>query len=135
MPMLGSARPAGKQHPSPNGTKMMSLGRRTRLAVALAGIAAVGLAVASPSSAAPKRYSLEGGKGTVTHHPYGKLNGGILYDYLVYTPAGWTPSERLPLYVALHGCAMNAADMMSRDSGAQNSIAECTLGRKCSSTS
>ena len=25
-------------------------------------------------------------------------------DYLVYTPVGWTATDRLPLYVVLHGC-------------------------------
>jgi len=90
----------------------MRVGRRGRLLLAVTAVFAVFLGVAGPSSAAQK-YSLEGGKGRVTHHAYGKLNGGIVYDYLVYTPVGWKKTDRLPLYVALHGCAMNAADMMS----------------------
>src|SRR4051794_38269357 len=92
---------------------MERLGRHARLLVALTAIAAMGLGLAGPSSAAPKKYALEGGKGHVTHHPYGKAANGIAYDYLVYTPVGWKSSDRLPLYVALHGCAMTGADMMA----------------------
>jgi poly(3-hydroxybutyrate) depolymerase len=92
--------------------KLMCLGARGRVLLALAAVVAVALGAATPTSAAQK-YPLEGGKGHVDHHVYGKLNGGILYDYLVYRPKGWQKTDRLPLYVALHGCAMNGADMMT----------------------
>lgn len=85
-------------------------GARHRLTLAVALVAVAGLTLAGPSSAAPK-YPLEGGKGHVTHHPYGKAANGITYDYLVYTPVGWKKSERLPVYVVLHGCATSASVM------------------------
>jgi poly(3-hydroxybutyrate) depolymerase len=65
---------------------------------------------ATATASAKKTYSLYGGKGRMTHHVYGKVNG-LSYDWLVYTPVGWKKSERLPLYLVLHGCASTATDM------------------------
>jgi poly(3-hydroxybutyrate) depolymerase len=90
------------------------LGRGARVRILLAAVAAGALASALPGAAAPApRYALEGGKGHVDYRLYGKLNGGLRYDYLVYRPVGWKKTDRLPLYVALHGCAMSGFDMMA----------------------
>lgn len=35
------------------------------------------------------------------------------YDYLTYTPAGWKQSDRLPLYVMLHGCGTTPDQQMN----------------------
>jgi poly(hydroxyalkanoate) depolymerase family esterase len=51
----------------------------------------------------------------VSQHTYGTLNGGILYTYLVYTPADWTSGDRWPLIVAIHGCGSTATGQMSID--------------------
>jgi poly(3-hydroxybutyrate) depolymerase len=84
---------------------------RTVLRLLTAAAVVVVAAVALPAVAAPaKQYSTEGGQGRMTHHVYGEVDG-LKYDWLVYTPAGWKASERLPLYVVVHGCASTAQDM------------------------
>ena len=47
-------------------------------------------------------------------------------SYLVYTPAGWTASEKLPLYVVLHGCPAVAGNsaVQTMDATRVNPIAD-----------
>ena len=66
--------------------------------------------MALPGNAAAK-YDLGGGKGRLDHHVYGKV-GDIAFDYLVYMPAGWKRGDRLPVYVAVHGCGTSANQFM-----------------------
>jgi poly(3-hydroxybutyrate) depolymerase len=81
----------------------------------LTSAVAVGLPLtASASPDVPAHYQGQG-RGTVDHYQLGKLNGGVLYSYLVYKPVGWTTRDRLPLMVVLHGCGLSAAKQMSID--------------------
>src|ERR1700704_4472864 len=59
------------------------------------------------------------GYGTASAHPipgtaqtftYG--SGVTAHPYIVYTPRGWKPSDRLPLLVMLHGCQTTAYQQM-----------------------
>lgn len=65
----------------------------------------------SSAGASAVRYDLAGGKGRVVHRTYGKF-GGVVYDYLVYLPRGWKKTDRLPLYMAVHGCGTSANQFM-----------------------
>jgi poly(3-hydroxybutyrate) depolymerase len=81
--------------------------RRVFLCAAVAATAMVQLAV-QPAHAYPSDL----GGGTVYHRDYswsfpstaGAVATSGSNDYIVYTPSGWTPKKRLPLYVLLHGC-------------------------------
>jgi poly(hydroxyalkanoate) depolymerase family esterase len=48
--------------------------------------------------------------GKVKHLTY--HSGPSTYPYLVYTPLGYKPSQRLPLIVMLHGCQTTAYEQM-----------------------
>lgn len=85
-----------------------ALSRLLAAIVALATSGTIGLAAPNPAYA----YAADLGGGTVHKLNYtwsfpatpggGGTSGS--YDYLAYTPTGWTASEPLPLYVVLHGC-------------------------------
>jgi poly(3-hydroxybutyrate) depolymerase len=87
--------------------------RVTRLAwLRLAATAAIAVGVALvPAVGATTSYDLAGGDGHVEYRNYGTVDG-INFDYLVYLPVGWKKSERLPVYVMLHGCGTTAAQQM-----------------------
>ena len=76
-----------------------------------AALAATSAGFFSPSRA--YAYDSDLGAGTVHALTYkwsfpATRNGGATSGsnaYLLYTPAGWTASDRLPLYVLLHGCS------------------------------
>src|SRR5689334_8891986 len=80
---------------------------RVSLSIALAALA-VGFVAPSPAHA----YASDLGGGTIYHLNYdwsfpatsAASGSSGSNDYIVYTPAGWTPSEKLPMYVLLHGC-------------------------------
>ncbi|MFI6369065.1 alpha/beta hydrolase family esterase [Nocardia sp. NPDC050630] len=74
---------------------------------ALAGL--VALVSAAPVSSADPVHTA-GGPGRVDHRIYRSQAGGN--DYLVYVPRDWKPSERLPVYVMVHGCGTTAEQMM-----------------------
>ncbi|MFZ3572242.1 alpha/beta hydrolase family esterase [Streptomyces sp. BH097] len=67
------------------------------------------LATAPPALAAD-RTDTAGGEGRVDHRTYQASTG--VNDYLVYVPKGWKPSEKLPLYVMVHGCGTTAEQQM-----------------------
>lgn len=48
--------------------------------------------------------------GTTTTLTWG--NGAGAHEYIVYTPAGWTPSASMPLMVVVHGCQTSADQQM-----------------------
>jgi poly(3-hydroxybutyrate) depolymerase len=96
------------------GAGISNTGRRrgaSRLAASLAvAVAATVASVAAPSPA--HAYPADLGSGIVHDLNYtwsfpatsgGRGSSGT-YDYLAYTPTGWTASESLPMYVVLHGC-------------------------------
>ena len=86
---------------------------RVLLCAALA-VLSVNLVAPSPALA----YASDLGAGTVHQLTYrwsfpATHNGGSASGsntYLVYTPSGWTASDRLPLYVVLHGCPSSAGE-------------------------
>jgi poly(3-hydroxybutyrate) depolymerase len=91
-----------------------------RSAVAVA-VALIGLGLSSPGSAEEPPYDLGGGQGSVERVDYGTFDipngptstyGPVRYDYLIYTPVGWTRAEQLPVYVLVHGCGTTARQMM-----------------------
>jgi poly(3-hydroxybutyrate) depolymerase len=53
-----------------------------------------------------------GGLGHVDHHPYEGPGGTEVNDYLVYVPEDWQPTDRLPLFVMVHGCGTTAYQQM-----------------------
>ncbi|WP_167746294.1 extracellular catalytic domain type 1 short-chain-length polyhydroxyalkanoate depolymerase [Streptomyces melanosporofaciens] len=61
-----------------------------------------------------------GGEGRVDHRTYRTSTGEN--DYLVYVPKGWKESDRLPLYVNLHGCGTTAQEMI--DASLVNAVAD-----------
>ena len=75
-----------------------------------AAVAALAVGVVAPSPA--YAYASDLGGGTIYHLNYdwsfpatsAASGSSGTNDYIVYTPVGWTPSEKLPLYVLLHGC-------------------------------
>ncbi|MGW5569911.1 extracellular catalytic domain type 1 short-chain-length polyhydroxyalkanoate depolymerase [Nocardia thailandica] len=94
----------------PTVTKRRTPGHsRWHTTLAAASLLAFGaLAVISPS--APAEPDTTGGQGQVTTRNYPSASG--LNDYLVYTPRGWKSSDRLPLYVMVHGCGTTAEQQM-----------------------
>ncbi|MCW5758249.1 PHB depolymerase family esterase [Phenylobacterium sp.] len=49
---------------------------------------------------------------------------GELIPYQVYVPTGWTPARRWPLVVALHGANLDETNMLGRDGGRMQKLAE-----------
>jgi poly(3-hydroxybutyrate) depolymerase len=49
---------------------------------------------------------------------------GELIPYQVYVPSGWTPAKRWPLVVALHGANLDETNMLGRDGGRMQKLAE-----------
>ncbi|MBL8553976.1 MAG: hypothetical protein JNL41_06830 [Phenylobacterium sp.] len=49
---------------------------------------------------------------------------GELIPYQVYVPTGWTPAKRWPLVVALHGANLDETNMLGRDGGRMQKLAE-----------
>ncbi|MFJ7773027.1 alpha/beta hydrolase family esterase [Streptomyces sp. NPDC097107] len=91
------------------------LGRQTdriRLRTVLASTAAaICLMLATPSAAlAADQGDIAGSAGRVDHRTYEAATG--VNDYLVYVPKGWKPSDKLPLYVMVHGCGTTAEQQM-----------------------
>jgi poly(3-hydroxybutyrate) depolymerase len=84
------------------------LAKDRRLLATAAAAAVLGLAFTAPADA--DTGDTGGGAGRVDHRTYQASTG--TNDYLVYVPKGWTGSERLPLYVNLHGCSETAAQQM-----------------------
>lgn len=60
------------------------------------------------------------GAGRVDKGAYTTLEG--TFNYLAYLPVGWKKSERLPLYVMLHGCGTTPEQQMNAN--AMNPIAD-----------
>ena len=89
----------------------MRLSRHLRRSAVVAAIAVALLTGGVPVKAKPKTDGAGSAPGVVHHHPYGTV-GEITFDYLVYTPAGWRPTDRLPVYVMVHGCGTTAAQQM-----------------------
>jgi poly(3-hydroxybutyrate) depolymerase len=87
---------------------MRFVSRPLRAVLVAVMILAAGLPV--PTNAAVK-YDLGGGKGRLHHRVYGKFDD-IRFSYLVYMPEGWKRTQRLPLYVAVHGCGTSANQFM-----------------------
>ncbi|MGW5517535.1 extracellular catalytic domain type 1 short-chain-length polyhydroxyalkanoate depolymerase [Nocardia africana] len=87
--------------------------RRAEKRTALTAVAALALGLAL-TAAPPHAAATEdtgGGNGHLDHHA--SLTEHGVNDYLVYAPAGWKPSDRLPLYVMLHGCGTTASEQMN----------------------
>lgn len=88
----------------------VSGGGRSRLrGAAHATALAVGVAVAG-MLALPALGQASPRPGTVASLTYG--SGLAAYPYLVYTPVGYRPGQRLPLIVMLHGCETTADEQM-----------------------
>jgi poly(3-hydroxybutyrate) depolymerase len=51
-----------------------------------------------------------GGEGRVDKREYRTSKG--VNEYLVYTPRDWNMSDRLPVYIAVHGCGLTAEQFM-----------------------
>lgn len=49
---------------------------------------------------------------------------GELIPYQVYVPTNWTPAKRWPLVVALHGANLDETNMLGRDGGGMQKLAE-----------
>ncbi|PZQ58748.1 MAG: hypothetical protein DI570_17295 [Phenylobacterium zucineum] len=49
---------------------------------------------------------------------------GELIPFQVYVPSGWTPEKRWPLVVALHGANLDETNMLGRDGGRMQKLAE-----------
>lgn len=49
---------------------------------------------------------------------------GELVPYQVYVPSNWTPDKRWPLVVALHGANLDETNMLGRDGGRMQKLAE-----------
>lgn len=49
---------------------------------------------------------------------------GELIPFQVYVPASWTPNRRWPLVVALHGANLDETNMLGRDGGRMQKLAE-----------
>ncbi len=49
---------------------------------------------------------------------------GELVPYQVYVPSSWTPGKQLPLMVALHGANLDETNMLGRDGGRMQKLAE-----------
>ncbi|MBO2448695.1 hypothetical protein J4573_16455 [Actinomadura barringtoniae] len=81
-------------------------GQRWRVRTTLAAASVLALTFAAPATAAA---TAKGG-GHVDHRTYRASTG--TNDYLVYVPRGWKPTDRLPLYVMVHGCGTTATQQM-----------------------
>ncbi|MCZ1004105.1 hypothetical protein O1M63_49175 [Streptomyces mirabilis] len=66
--------------------------------------------VFAPPVLSAERSDTAGVAGRVDHRTYEGSTG--VNDYLVYVPERWKPSERLPLYVMVHGCGTTAEQQM-----------------------
>src|SRR2546426_2142246 len=73
--------------------------RQIQISVVLAALAAFTLQVGAPAA---------GASGTFVQYTYSGATGSR--TYYVYTPAGYTTTQRVPLIVMLHGCGGNAVD-------------------------
>jgi poly(3-hydroxybutyrate) depolymerase len=90
------------------GTSRRTLARLLWIVATLLIVSGAGLVAPVPAHA----YASDLGDGAVHHPTYrwsfpatsGARATSGAYDYLVYTPSGWTPDDRLPLYLVLHGC-------------------------------
>jgi poly(hydroxyalkanoate) depolymerase family esterase len=71
------------------------------MAIAVTAVLMLALPAASQASPAP---------GTVSSLSY--TSGGNVFPYLVYTPKGYQPGQRLPLLVMAHGCETTAYQQM-----------------------
>jgi poly(3-hydroxybutyrate) depolymerase len=49
---------------------------------------------------------------------------GELIPYQVYVPSAWTPDKQWPLVVALHGANLDETNMLGRDGGRMQKLAE-----------
>jgi poly(3-hydroxybutyrate) depolymerase len=49
---------------------------------------------------------------------------GEVIPYQVYVPSNWTPQKRWPLVVALHGANLDETNMLGRDGGRMQKLAE-----------
>jgi len=49
---------------------------------------------------------------------------GELIPYQVYVPSNWTPDKQWPLVVALHGANLDETNMLGRDGGRMQKLAE-----------
>jgi len=49
---------------------------------------------------------------------------GEIIPYQVYVPRGWTPEKAWPLVVALHGANLDETNMLGRDGGRMQALAE-----------
>jgi poly(hydroxyalkanoate) depolymerase family esterase len=74
-----------------------------RCGAGLVAVMMLTLGACSAAAAAPK-------PGTVESFTYG--TGDSAHPYLVYTPTGYKPGQRLPLLVMLHGCQTTAYQQM-----------------------
>ncbi|KUO05550.1 extracellular catalytic domain type 1 short-chain-length polyhydroxyalkanoate depolymerase [Streptomyces caeruleatus] len=66
--------------------------------------------VTAPPALAAEPADTAGGAGHVERRVYEAATG--TNEYLVYVPQGWKETDRLPLYVMLHGCLTTAEQQM-----------------------
>jgi poly(3-hydroxybutyrate) depolymerase len=75
--------------------------------VAMASVLAL---LITPPALASGADDTAGGRGRVDHRTYHAKTG--VNDYLVYVPRGWKKTDKLPLYVMVHGCGTTAEQQM-----------------------